>query len=319
MNHAVLRSIIDDNYRIPAGSDAFDHTEDLMAALGSTDADLREGSLDVLWQWGQRVHFSDEQLIEIGERMAANLSIGLGEAGTDTVFLRAFSSLVLAMVVFVNQLCELGCIEGRVAFLDEARVLRWFDGSLACLAGEEDLRGWIDTAGWAHSIAHMADALCGFARSRYLGAGHLERLLIAIADRLRRPVESPFVFNEDERLSQTAIAVLLRNDLSADTLRRWLDRLARRPDDGDWGRVVVLTGCDSGLNNARLNVRSFLRSLYFQLHIGSRRSAGLAAEYPGYYEYYARPIEARDDLLIGIVGALKAMDRHFYADDKQGG
>jgi hypothetical protein len=316
VNKEVLHSIIEDEYRVPAGADAFDLAEGLMTGLGSTDADLREGCLNTLWTWGQKGRFTDEQLIEIGEQMVSNLSVGLGDTESDSVYLRAFSALVLALVLFVDQVCELGEVEGREPFLEAEQVRRWFGAALGCLEAEMDLRGWTDEAGWAHSIAHMADALCSFARSRHLDATRLEELLNTVADKLRRPTTSTFAFDEDERLAQTAIVVLLRNELPAEVLLRWLDRLSQTMDDGHWGHIVDISGCDSELNNARVNVRNFLRSLYFQLHIGPRRSTGLADEFQRYFEFYTRPIEAQGDMLGGIVDALRAMDRFFYVKNE---
>ena len=134
--------------------------------------------------------FSDAQLVKIGQYLTGNLAVGLGEADTDTVFLRAFSALTLGMVLHVEQLREADAIDDQTPSLDKEHVLRWFDGALASLDRESDLRGCTEKSGWAHATAHAGDTLCHFARSQHLGPDELKRRLTAIADRMTRPMST---------------------------------------------------------------------------------------------------------------------------------
>ena len=307
-----MQAIVDDEYRVPEGGDLDVLTSAVEAHLGSTDAFLRETGLEILWQWGQEGRYSDEQLIALGDRMVANVAIGLGESGTDTVFLRAFSALVLAMVVLVDQRCDAGLLEDRSAFVGRERTLDWFERTLACFVAERDRRGLVpDGKGWAHAIAHLADVLSDFAKSPHLGAEHLERLLDAVAAKMIEPADLVHCFYEDERVTQMVIDVLRRDIVPMAWLRGWLNTLAHTQDGGHWADVFGLEGCDVRANHARANTRDFLRSLYFQLRIGPRNFRS------GYLpEHYARPVGVRDDLLEAIVEALKAMDKYFYLKDE---
>lgn len=307
MNKESIKAILDNECQLPEGADLDDVTGQLAASLGSTDAYVRENSMEILWTWGTAGRYDDDQLIWLGQQMAANLSIGLGESGTDTVFLRAFSALVLAMVVIVDQRCELGQIEGREPFLSEEQVLAWFRAAVACLAAEKDLRGFAGEPGWAHSIAHVSDALGDFARSRHLGIQNLEQLLQAVATKMIEPTDVIYCFGEESRLARTVRDVLLRDCISMSFLTSWLDTLAHAPDGGNWPSVLGLYECDIQGNNARMNARGFLRSLYFQIAIDPRNSR--ADDFP---EFYERPLPNRDELMSAIINAIRTM--HMWGD-----
>jgi hypothetical protein len=314
LNREEIQSIVDGNFEIPSGRDLALVTGALLPLLGSTDSHLREGALEILSHWGEAGRYDDAELRAIGRRTADNLAVGLGESGTDTVFLRSFSALILEMVVQADDVRGLGVSGDRAPFLTRDDVLDWYEIALAGFAGEEDCRGFVDGRGWAHAIAHKADLLGTLARGRHLDAPRLERILAAIADKLTRPAEILLAFEEEYRLVRTAVHVLLRNEVHAEFLHAWIDQLAHMPDGKTRGAVLGLHECDQPGNRARVNVRNFLRSLYFVLLWGMR-GPGDAAE-PGnpYNDYYDRPIDARDALLADIEHALRGMNRPMYKD-----
>lgn len=297
-----IQAIIDGGFEAPSAKDLVDITAQLRDGLASTDPTVREGSMEVLWHWGQAGIYSNEQLVSLGQEMADNLSIGLGDLESDRVFLRAFSALILAMVIVIDQRCELGQFEGRASFLRKQQVLDWLAAALSCLEEEKDLRGFTEDYGWAHSVAHVSDALGDFARSRHLDTPQLERILQAIAHKIIEPCDTIYAFGEDSRFGRSARDVFLRNQVSMDYLVKWLDTIAHAPDGGDWSAVLGLESCDIRGNNARMNARSFLYGLYFQLAINPGNARA------GYFaEYYARPMPHRDELMAAIIEAIKTM------------
>jgi hypothetical protein len=236
----------------------------------------------------------------MGSQMAHNLTVGIGESGTDTVFLRAFSVLILATVVFRDEQCEADVVDAS-AFLSEDEVRAWFEQGLIYLEGEKDLRGYVEEKGWAHAIAHAADLFRDLAQSRYLGALDLECLLNAIADKIVAPADRVYLYQEDERLAYAVMAALSRDLLDMAFLKQWLDRIVTRSDQRPWHQVFA----DQAENNARHNAGSFLRSLYFQLLIGVRYFRRLP--------HYESSPGIRHKLLPEIAAALKKMDHgRFY-------
>jgi len=224
------------------------------------------------------------------------------KAGDDSVFLRAFSALILAMVIVVDQRCDLGQMDGRAPFLSKQQVHEWLGAVLSCLAKEQDRRGFTEAFGLAHLIAHVSDALGDFARSRHLDTPQLEKILQTIADKIIEPCDVIYTFGEDSRLARTVRDVLLRDRVSMAFLTQWLDTIIHRQAGADWADVLGLESCDIRGNNARMNTRSFLYGLYFQLAINPDNSR---AEY--FPEYYARPMPLRDELMAAIVEVIKTM------------
>jgi hypothetical protein len=314
INRDVIESITGNDFACPEGSAVAEVTGGLLPLLGSTDSHLREGALEILWHWGAAGRYSDAELRGIGERMVLNISLGLGESGTDTVFLRSFSALILEMVIQTDDVRSLGAGADREPFLSHDQVLEWFEASLAAFAGEEDGRGFVDGFGWAHAIAHKADLLGTLARGRHLDAPRLERVLAAITERLARPAEIILAFEEEYRLVRAAVHVLLRNEVQSEFLRAWIERLSRMPDGRGWGAALGLHECDQAANRARVNVRNFLRSLYFVLLWGMRGPGDAAEHDDPYHAYYDRPIHTRDALLADIEHALRGMNRPMYKD-----
>lgn len=272
-------------------------TPELLELLGSTDMGRREASLDVLSGWiyrGPGAFYSADELQEIGRQMAHNLTIGIGEQGTDSVFRRTFSGLILGEIISADN---------RQAFLDEAQIHTWLEQALTYLGNEQDRRGWVPGKGWAHGIAHASDLLSVLSRSRYAGEAELGRILETIGAKVGEPADRAYIFEEDERLVSAVMSVLLRDVLDIDFLTAWLDRLAQPPGQVPWNKVLGLTETDEALTFARFNMVTFLRSLYFQLLLGNRPHPSFAN----------RTSRVRDTLLPAILAALQVMDRWVYA------
>jgi hypothetical protein len=263
MDNAFWQSILEDNGALPADHDLHALTDELLGYLGSPDAHLRDGvAYPLLALWVSKGHYSRDDLRAIATRLTSNLQVGLGEADTESVFLRTFSVLMLAELIHQEN-------KRSVFEFEEADVRAILEAALAYLPAERDLRGYVPGSGWAHAVAHTADLLWVLANSRYLGAPDLERILDAIASKVAPPVEQVYLFNEDARMARAVIGVLRRDLVSRSFLSAWLERLAR-PE----GRAISIEAFFVGeppaiasqVNVCLLhNTRQFLRSLYFAL------------------------------------------------------
>jgi hypothetical protein len=250
MEKAFWQDIIASEYVVPPGNTITTLTPELLAYLGATDRALRdEIAYPVLDAWIYGGRYTPDELLAMAARMVANLHVGLGEVDADSVFLRTFSALILA---------ALAGYENERHFADERDVRRWLDAGLEYLAAERDLRGYVAVKGWAHSAAHTADLLRMLAKSRYLRAAELERILDAIAVKVSTPVAHVYLYQEDERLAYAVRIALGRNLLGLTFLRAWLGRMTQ-PEG--WRDAYT----DEAAVSACHNVTTFLRSLYFQL------------------------------------------------------
>jgi hypothetical protein len=227
--------------------------------------------------------YSADALRAIKSQMLANLKVGLGEAGTDTVFLRTFSLLILTEILQEDN---------EHPFLTEAEMRHVMEHALAYLGAEQDGRGYIVGKGWAHAVAHAADLLMVLARNRYQRAADLERLLHAMAEKITGPSIGLYLYEEDERLAYTALTVLRQNLLPLPFLMEWIEHLAR-PEGVPW-RIDTFYTPEGTIRYH--NLKTFLRSLYFQLRLASALPTPPAA-----------PL-----LLAELEKAIAAMDRGYY-------
>jgi hypothetical protein len=282
MDRSFWRVIANDENALPQGEWVGELTPELLAWLGSTDAELRdEFAYRILAAWIERGQYGEEQLRTMAKQMTANLEAGLGEDGTDSVFLRTYSVLILMEIV---------AFDNANPFLDQADLDGYLEAALGYLRRERDLRSWVPGPGWANAVGHTADLLMMLARSPHLGSAELERILAAIADRLLSPAAVVFVHHEDERLAYAVLNVLRRDLVARPFLAAWLDRFTRVPGQEDW-RGAYASAAESAM---RANVTAFLRSLYFQTLLTGNPPPGAA------------------ETLESIVAVLKQADIGFY-------
>jgi hypothetical protein len=282
MDRSFWRVIANDENALPQGEWVAELTPELLGWLGSTDPELRdEFAYRILAAWIERGQYGSEQLRTMAKQMTANLEAGLGEEGTDAVFLRTYSVLILMEIV---------AYDNANPFLGEADLDGFLESALGYLRRERDLRSWVPGPGWANAVGHTADLLMMLARSPHLGAGELQRVLEAIADRLLIPAPVVFVHHEDERLAYAALNVLRRDLVDRAHLAAWLERFTAPPGQDSW-RSAFASEAESA---ARANVTAFLRSLYFQTLLTES------------------PPPDRQQTLDAVVDALRRADIGFY-------
>jgi hypothetical protein len=183
--------------------------------------------------------------------LGANLTAGIGEVSTDSIFLRSFSALLLAeMVNFDN----------KHPYLEETEVRMLLLQALAYLSAEQDGRGYIPGKGWAHACAHTADWLMVLARNRHIGNADLERILKGISVKILSISNPIYIHDEDERLVNAVGEVLKREILTVNFLFAWLDGLAH-PASFTWEEAFLTEGSA----HACYNTKCFVRSLYLRL------------------------------------------------------
>jgi hypothetical protein len=259
MARSYWKQVLERGLQVPTDRPLDDVTAELTAMLGSPDPVLRdEIAFPALGTWIDRGVY-DDLLAGLGDGMAAGLAVGLGESGTDSVFRRAFSVLVLATVIERDTSEHL---------LPAEQVLRWGDRIVSWLLLEQDLRGYVPGKGWAHAVAHGADAIATLAGSRHLGASELTVLLDVLADRVLL-AEEPLAAGEPDRIAVAVLAVLRRELVPLKVFEPWVARLAGRAN------AAVVHG-DRDPYRVTANAQQLLRSLYLHLTLAPRPPAGKA-------------------------------------------
>ena len=208
------RQIAKNHYAVPPGQDAFSLARELRGYLGSPDPELRDDlAYSMLATWIVRQKkLSVEQLVTLLDEWQANLRIGIGETGTDSIFKRAFSALCLAALAERDL---------KETFLGEHRFRTLLNGALTYLGDEHDLRGFDAKKGWIHATAHTADLLAALAENKFFTKQDQERVLKAITQRLASASEI-FSYGEQDRFANVAAAIASRDDFDSDGWRSWV-------------------------------------------------------------------------------------------------
>jgi Protein of unknown function (DUF2785) len=251
-----LQALIAENYRLLADYDPYTLLKALLPALGSNDGYLRDKQAYSIMAQIILADFAtypltgaqrEELLLTCIDQ--DHLFSHIGEVGTDSVFMRTFSSLIVAAILFNDH---------QNPHISEEVAGRVIQAMLTYAHQERDYRGYLmGGKGWAHSIAHLADALDEGAKNRYTTADGYTAILETLTYLASLP--EPLGYGEDERLAFVALGIIARQSVDLASLKTWIASLAIIRE----GDVLEDEGVTSSIRS--LNVRNFLRSLYFLL------------------------------------------------------
>ncbi len=240
-------------YQVPAGESADALVVELGEMLGSPDPELRDDfaySIAAAWIYRDR-RVSEKTLHELVKAWSANLRVGLGGTGSDTLFLRAFSALDLSL---------LAALDDEHPFLSDAEYAGLLSAALDYLAGEKDLRAFDPRRGWMHATAHTADLLKFLGRNPRLRPADQGRILDAIAAKLSA-AGTTFAYGENERLAAAVQSLGRRKDFDAAAFARFLAALVQ-PAEHLWDQGPLV---DPLRFTATQNAKDLLRSLYVRM------------------------------------------------------
>ena len=250
-----LYDIADNEFALPEQAKAMQRAEEMLPHLGSPDAELRDDLIySTLATWILADKFEDDDLKAILRQMLTDehLFYKLGESDTDSVFMRSFSMLLVPLVLSRQRerpfLMPYELRELKVKLLDY-------------LEREKDLRGFVldedeagEPKGWAHAIAHAADALDDLVQCKEMGSEELLEILTAVQQKAAEP-KVVYVHAEDERLVTPVIAALGRKVLKPDEVQKWLAAFVPLAQQKE-----PFPDC----YRQAQNVKNFLRGLYFR-------------------------------------------------------
>ncbi|MCP4362443.1 MAG: DUF2785 domain-containing protein [Chloroflexi bacterium] len=247
-----LIELANNKFVLPAQADAFQRTLEMMPHIGSPDSELRDDLIYTClatWILDDPELFTEEQFKELLALALdeEHLFYRLGEQNTDSVFRRSFSMLLLPLILIAHR---------QRPFLTQAEVRQVKTQVLDYLSREQDLRGYVtaDDKGWAHTVAHAADALDDLAQCKELEADDLGDILNGIQGKVAVS-EKVYQFEEDERLVIPALACLGRKLLKEPDVKNWLNSFVSLAQETE-----PFPAC----YRRAMNVKLFLRSLYFR-------------------------------------------------------
>lgn len=240
-------SIAKNDYKIPEGHTLEELTQTLFGYLGNIDPELRDDTAYVVYaNFLKREMYSKEEIQAHVKELTSSLEKGIGQTESDSVFLRTFSILLLAEIVYRDN---------KSPLLDEEQIRLLMEKGLWYLDAEKDPRGYIPIKGWAHALAHTADLMLVLGNNRFTTQPDHEDILVGIAKKLVNSTNWVYIHGEDERLANAVIAVLQRHLVSLEFLTTWLQSLTE--PEKSWKGAYM----EEGQDRAYHNVRNFLRSV----------------------------------------------------------
>ncbi|MGG2092094.1 DUF2785 domain-containing protein [Bacillus sp. S13(2024)] len=240
-----LQHIKNNNYAVPDDVDAYPYAQWILDYIGSPDAELRDELIySTLERWITSGVFRQKELrgLLLQALSPDYLFYQIDEKGTDSVFKRAFSILIPPLILSVHE---------KEPLLSEEQLYSVAEQVLEYAYLEQDVRGYVEGKGWAHSTAHVADALSALARTiRNREFGHA--ILAAVRHKVRLH-DYLYINSEDERLVTAVMSLRNQNILSQEEWKNWLDSF------------TIIEEASAPHNDILVqNIKSFLRSLYFR-------------------------------------------------------
>jgi hypothetical protein len=222
--------------------------DEMLIQIGNPDSYLRD---ELIYQSFGKLIFSHQldanELDKLLFRLKQDnyLFHGIGESGTDSVFTRSFSALVIAAII------EYDNVKPQ---LDKNKVQDTVEKVSEYMIAEKDTRGFIEGKGWAHSIAHGADALEALAKHPEINHECITKILTAIEHSLLRQVD--YLDEEEERLALIIPSLLLMQDTEKE-IQFWIGKI----------RSLVETRLEENIGNieayhTQITVKNFFKSVY---------------------------------------------------------
>jgi hypothetical protein len=248
MEQSFWIDIAKSDYKIPEGHTLEELTKTLFGYLGNTDPEIRDDiGYIVFANFLKREMYPPDEIRAHVKELLSNLEKGIGDIETDSVFLRTFSVLLLAEIVYNDN---------KKPLLYKEQIKSMLAKALWYLDAEKDPRGYIPVKGWAHTLAHTADLLQELGKNRFIEKDDLEKILQGIAAKLVNSTDWIYIHGEDERLAKAVTAMLQRNIVTMDFLANWFKSMTE--PEKSWKGAYM----DEKQAKAFHNTRNFLRSLY---------------------------------------------------------
>ncbi|WOI53552.1 DUF2785 domain-containing protein [Parvularcula sp. LCG005] len=237
---------------------------DLAACLASPDPVLR----DKIAYEGFSALLRGDQLETDTIRSLSDQLMGVLSAPADAAgFEKPFAALVLSEIARTDRFGDTMTPDGLDALVAAAA---------GYLLGITDYRGYDETDGWRHGVAHGADFAMQLALNDKLTSDQLHRLAAAIAAQTVPDDAHFYIYGEPGRLARPILFMSARNDRDDAYWSDWWAQLtaSAAPSNG-WD-----TAYESQAGLAALhNLRAFAQAVYINASLS--QNEGIRALLPG--------------------------------------
>ncbi|HAA6133560.1 TPA_asm: DUF2785 domain-containing protein [Listeria monocytogenes] len=217
----LFNTLKQNNYILPKDPDASNEIIDTMLSyLSSIDSELRDNiAYNIFSEWlvGQD-NLTTEQKMRIYNYAVNknNLLFKINIIDSDAVFQRSFLALIIALLLENNKVHN---------FLTDNEIRKTMNLLIELLEKEKNTHSFIEEKGWAHCIAHTADALDELIYQRTISEIDVKKIMTAITFFYKTNLNI-LTGEEDERLSNILITALFEQKINIEEVKNWLNYLS---------------------------------------------------------------------------------------------
>ncbi|EKB5971032.1 DUF2785 domain-containing protein [Listeria monocytogenes] len=217
----LFNTLKQNNYILPEDPDASNETIDTMLSyLSSVDSELRDNiAYNIFFEWlvGQDNLTTDQKRRIYNYAVNKNnLLFKINIIDSDAVFQRSFLALIIALLLENNKVHN---------FLTNNEIRKTLNLLIELLEKEKNTHSFIEEKGWAHCIAHTADALDELIYQRTISEIDVKKIMTAITF-FYKTNPNILTGEEDERLSNILITALFEQKIYIKEVKIWLNSLS---------------------------------------------------------------------------------------------
>lgn len=230
--------------------------QEMLAHIGSVDAELRDHLIyRTFIELLSDNLFTPQQLHYLFETAISEdfLYLHIGEKATDSVFTRSFSALLVAGLL---------AKDAELLVLNDDDLHIFFKKIGRYLLLEQDIRGYVQDKGWAHSIAHGADLAATTIKHPKFDLQYAPSILHAL--KLVTWKDNVYINDEEERLINIVDALLQQN-YSEEALIEFVEQAFDR-----FEMHLMTQGYNNSFFSGRTCTLNFMKTLYFSLKMNNK-------------------------------------------------
>jgi len=225
----------------------------LAGCISNPDPMIRDGvAFEAVSGWLRSQKLSSETILALYE----NLLTQLGSDSDDNGFQQPFAALLLSEVARADRI---------EAVLSPGQREDLVDAAAGYLAGVRDYRGFSETAGWRHGVAHGSDLVLQLVLNPNIDADQIERLMVALASQVAPAGDVFYVYGEPARLARAVYYAYARGIVPETFWDDWMKQISRPQPLENWSTAF---SSQAGLAK-RHNTLAFLLALHFNTTLES--------------------------------------------------
>lgn len=243
-----LKIIADNKYKVLNNISLKTILDEMLFYIGSPDSELRDDLIYATFcKWILNDVLNKNEIVSILDTCLDNthLKYKIDNGFEDDVFTRSFSVLVIALIL------EYDC---KVSILDEKYVKHVYRELCSYYTLERNLVGYYQQKGWAHTVAHTADAFSILVTNKYIQEKEIITILGLVKSKFQNYVYS-FIDGEDERTACIVENSKKEKKISIEKIIKWLNQLTFYTKRFELPGDTIIKG----------NIRNLLRSIYFKM------------------------------------------------------